>query len=245
LSSLDKFYPKTPFTSINKKELTFLNHLYLDGKWVERKHDVDGKYISSFNCYLKILTIFFRWLSNSYSKNGLEEDWITPSFLKIKYLKLTRSSPYDANDTWNLKDVLTIVEYEPELRNKAIITLLWDLDARSHEITALRMKDIKLNEQYGEGVIPLNTKTGGGPILLTSSFTYVRDWMNGHPFKNEPNGSLISHLYTGAPIKPETIWQVLEKLRKRIKRLVESGLVTDKEQKQKLEYLLRTKKCNY
>jgi hypothetical protein len=59
--SLDKFYPKTPFTSIGKKEqiLKFLNHQEIDGKWVERKHDADGKYVSSFNCYLKILMIFF------------------------------------------------------------------------------------------------------------------------------------------------------------------------------------------
>ncbi|HXX95776.1 MAG TPA: tyrosine-type recombinase/integrase [Candidatus Bathyarchaeia archaeon] len=140
--------------------------------------------------------------------------------------------------------MLAIVEYEPELRNKAIITLLWDLNARPHEITALRMKDIKLNEQYGEGVIPVNTKTGGGPILLTSSFPYIRDLINRHSFKNEPNARLISHHYTGAPIVRQTIWQILEKLRQRIKRLVESGQITDKQQKQKLEYLLRTKKWN-
>ena len=30
-------------------------------------------------------------------------------------------------------------------------------------------------------------KTGSGPILLTLSFPYVRDWLNEHPFKNEPN----------------------------------------------------------
>ena len=62
---------------------------------------------------------------------------------------------------------------------------------------ALRIGDIVLNEQYGEGSIPSNTKTGGGPILLTSSFTYVRDWINKHPFKNEPNARLICNLYTG------------------------------------------------
>ncbi len=29
-------------------------------------------------------------------------------------------------------------------------------------------------------------KTGSGPILLTFSFPYVRDWLNEHPFRNEP-----------------------------------------------------------
>ena len=162
---------------------------------------------------------------NSYCNNKSEdEDWETPPFLKIKNKKPLRDSPYGINDIWQLDELLTIVSYEPVLRNQAIITLLWDLDARGHEVTALRIKDITLNEQYGEGTIPSNTKTGGGPILLTSSFTYVRDWINKHPFKNEPNARLICNLYTGAYITSQTIWQVLKQLRQRIKRLVESIL---------------------
>jgi hypothetical protein len=53
---LDKFYHK-PFTSINAKEeiLTFLNHQQIDGKWVEREKDAEGKYITSFNLYLGLL----------------------------------------------------------------------------------------------------------------------------------------------------------------------------------------------
>jgi hypothetical protein len=42
-------------------------------------------------------------------------------------------------------------------------------------------------------------------VLLTSSFTYVRDWINKRPFKNEPNARLICDLCTDAPIRPETI----------------------------------------
>jgi integrase/recombinase XerD len=71
----------------------------------------------------------------------------------------------------------------------------------------------------------------------------VRDWINKHPFKNEPNARLICNLYNGAPIRSDTIWQVLDQLRDRIKRLVESGSI-DEQKKQKLEHLLRTKKWN-
>jgi len=67
-------------------------------------------------------------------------------FLRIRAKKPLRESPHGINDIWDLDEVLTVVEYEPELRNQAIITLLWDLDARPHEITALRIRDIVLNE---------------------------------------------------------------------------------------------------
>lgn len=199
------------------------------------------KFISSFNQKKRLLSVFFRWLTN---RDKSEDDWETPPFLKIKSKKHLRDSPYGVSDIWELDDVLTIVSYEPELRNQAIVTLLWDLDARNHEITALRIRDIILDEQYGEGNIPSNTKTGGGPILLTSSFTYVRDWINKHPFKNEPDARLICNLYTGSPIRPDAIWQVLDQLRDRIKRLVESGPIENDQKKQKLEYLLRVKKWN-
>ena len=154
-------------------------------------------------------------------------------------------SPYGINDIWQLEEVLTIISYEPALRSQAIITLLWDLDTRPHEISALRIKDIILNEQYGEGTIPSNTKTGSGPVLLTSSFTYVRDWINKYPFKNEPNARLVCNRCTGAPIKPETNWQVLNQLRKYIQRLVEGGAIKDEQKKQKLDYLLKVKKWNH
>ena len=221
--------------------MAFLDHQQKDGKWIKREKDAEGRYITSFNQNKRLLSVFFRWLSN---KDKPEEDWETPSFLKIKNKKPLRESPYGINDIWGLDEVLTIVAYEPVLRNQAIITLLWDLDARPHEITALRVRDIVLNEQYGEGNIPSNTKTGGGPILLTSSFTYVRDWINKHPFKNEPNARLICNLYTGAPIIPKSIWQILDQLRLRIKRLVDSGSITDEQQKHKLQYLLRAKRFN-
>src|SRR5215469_8514231 len=94
--SLDKFHDGLP---INAREqiLNFLDHRKKDGKWVKREHDADGKYISSFNCYLKLLTIFFRWLFNK-DKSEDGGDWKTPTFLEIKYKKPLRASPYDVND---------------------------------------------------------------------------------------------------------------------------------------------------
>lgn len=246
LIAADKFW-RTSFKQIDKKEqiTSFLDHQYVDGKWVVRQHDVEGKYISSWNHYLRLLTIFFRWLTNVHRDKLIQDEtWETPTFLKIKSKKALRESPYDASQIWERDEVLKIVEYEPEPRNKAIITLLWDMDARNHEITALRVGDIVFKEQYAEGTIPYNTKTGGGSILLTCSFPYVRDWLNQHPFKNEAKASLICSLNKppGAPVRSSVIWAVLERLRLRIKRIVEND-ETSKDV-QKLEHLLRTKKWN-
>ena len=124
------------------------------------------------------------------------------------------------------------------------MALLWDLDARPHEIALIKIKNIRFKEKYGEGEIPHQAKTGTGPVLLTMSFPYVRDWLNSHPFKNESNARLICNINTGAPIRADSICDILKKLRKRLVRLLEKGEISDSQEKTKLEYLIKTKKWN-
>ena len=171
-------------------------------------------------------------------------EWKTPDFVQIKKKKTKRISPYLENELWEKNDLLTIIKYESYKRNKAILALLFDLNARPHEITLLKIKHIRLKDKYGEGEIPHEAKTGTGPILLTCSFPYVRDWLNEHPFKNEPNSRLICNLINGAPITPDNIDKVMKQLRVRIIRLLVNGEINNIEEKEKLEYLLKTKKWN-
>jgi integrase/recombinase XerD len=49
---------------------------------------------------------------------------------------------------------------------------------------------------------------------------------------------------TGAPVGPDAMWTMMKQLRNRIVRLLENGSVTDDEERQKLEYLLKIKKWN-
>jgi hypothetical protein len=106
-------------------------------------------------------------------------------------------SPYNESEIWDREELLSIVKYEPYKRNKAILTLLLDFNARPHEITLMKIKNIRLKEKYGEGEVPFEAKTGSGPILLTCSFPYVRDWLNEYHFRKEPNARLICNLITG------------------------------------------------
>jgi hypothetical protein len=117
-------------------------------------------------------------------------------------LKLKQRREREAVHIWRRNYgnvILLVVKYESFKRNKAALTLFWDLDARNHEVTLLKIKHIQLKGSYGEGQIRDEAKTGTGPILLTCSFPYVRDWLNEHPFKNTPEARLICNLHTGSP----------------------------------------------
>lgn len=246
--------PSISLQSITKRDQIIS---FLDTKIKNSQVDPDKRWITTWNDYLSRLKYFFRWLFNTKNAGGIldinsndEEvyipikDWKTPSFFRIDKKKTKRSSPYLETELWEKEDILTIVKYDSYRRNKAALTLLWDLDARPHEVTLLKIKHVRLKEKYGEGEIPYEAKTGTGPILLTCSFPYVRDWLNEHPFKNEPDARLICNIRSGSPITAEALWTVMKQLQKRIIRLLKEGSIKDTQEVEKLKVLLRTKKWN-
>ena len=241
------FQSQKPLRDINRREiLSFLN-----SKIKSIETDPEKKWITTWNHYCNHIKFFYRWLYNEYNKTDNDkteqkpmQDWITPDFVKIKLKRTKRLSPYSQNEIWDKEELLTIIKYEPHKRNKAALDLFWDLDARNHEVILLKIKNIRLREKYGEGEIPHEAKTGSGPALLTLSFPYVRDWLNEHPFKNEPEARLICNLTTGAPIKSDAMWTMMKQLQRRVKRLLENGEIKDPKEKEKLEHLLVTKKWN-
>jgi hypothetical protein len=237
-----------------KASTAFANHLGPDISFRDiaskesAEDDPDMKWITTWNHYLNRLRLFFRWFHNRYVRSNEEsageQDGETPGIVRIKSRKSKRLSPYSESDIWDLEELKTLIKYEPYLRNKAAIALMWDLNGRNHEITMLRIKHIKLKERYGEGEIPHQAKTGSGPILLTFSFPYVRDWLNEHPFRNTPDARLICNLNNGAPINPEALWTMMKQLRSRVIRLLETDSITDDTEREKLQVLLATKRFN-
>jgi integrase/recombinase XerD len=217
--NFDRFFKSEKrLKDIKRQDIT----TFLDSKIKSSEIDPEKKWITTWNHYFNHLKFFYRWLYNDHDTTGNDDDgnrkslqdWNTPAFLKIKLKKTKRLSPYSQNEIWDKDELLTIIKYETYKRNKAALALFWDLDARNHEITLLKIKNIQLKEKYGEGEVSHEAKTGSGPILLTLSFPYVRDWLNEHPFKNELEARIICNLITGAPIKSDAMWTMMKQLKK-------------------------------
>jgi integrase/recombinase XerD len=162
----------------------------------------------------------FEYISENPGRDS--EDWKTPEWFKIKNEKSrrTQNGPYSNFQIWQPDEVLSILKYERNLRNKAIITMMWDLNARNHEITALQIRHISFKDKYADGEIPRDTKTEGGPIMLTMSFPYARDWLNQQPRKNDGTAPFICK-QDGTRINPDAIYGVMQRLR--LRSLVKKG----------------------
>ena len=76
------------------------------------------------------IRLFYRWLYNK-DKKIENEYWETTDFLKIKLLKIKRISPSSETELWEKEELMSILKYESHKRNKAALTLCWDLNAKN------------------------------------------------------------------------------------------------------------------
>ena len=73
-----------------------------------------------------------------------------------------------------------------------------DTSCRPHELLSLRIKDITFKmsstkKQYAEVNIS-SSKTRPRTLPLIFSLPYVKDWIDSHPMKNNPNAFLFISL---------------------------------------------------
>ena len=121
---------------------------FLDMKIRSNSEDPDQRWITTWNDYLVRIKHLFRWLHNcrirlDQSQDHSSTEWNTPEFVNIKKKKTKRLSPYGEHEIWDIEDLKTVIRYEPHKRNKAVLSLLWDMNGRNHELTLLKVKNIK------------------------------------------------------------------------------------------------------
>jgi integrase len=186
LNRFSKFVKKN-FKDVTRDDVvSFLNSLRKS-----ETQDPNHKWIGTYNLYLMTIATFMKWFHDP--KIASKERPKPEVLLNLKRLKRKEKSTYKPSDMWTQDDDLLFLKYCPSKRDRGYHAIARDTSCRPSEIIRLRIKDLVFkmagNRQYAEIVV--NGKTGSRAIPLINSIPYVKDMLDSHPQKYNPNAYLI------------------------------------------------------
>ncbi|MEW5760187.1 MAG: site-specific integrase [Candidatus Thermoplasmatota archaeon] len=98
------------------------------------------------------------------------------------------------------EEVKKMIQNAIHPRDRAIISVLWESGIRVGELLLLQLKHIAFEERLTR--ITVQGKTGMRRIPLIDSTPYLAEWINNHPFKDDPNAQLWIGIGTVGRNKP-------------------------------------------
>lgn len=143
--------------------------------------------IATKHTYKSILKKFYKWFvyGDTYmSIQGYPEiiNWLRAS------IKSKDQPRVNASDILTEREIEKLIEAAEHPRDKAFISMLYELGARIGEIGTLRIKDIS-RDKYSF-IVDLSGKTGHRTPRIVISDPHLSSWINVHPHKNNPNAPL-------------------------------------------------------
>lgn len=162
--------------------------------------------------YRAIIKKFFKWLhqGESYTIHEYPKlvSWIRTNVKKKNKPKV------QASDLLTEEEVKRLIDAAEHPRDKAFVSMLYELGARIGEIGGLRIKDIT-KDKYSY-IIDLSGKTGHRTPRVVISDPHITTWLNTHPCRNNPNSPLWIQLGKRNKQKP-MIYGTFRKLVLRLK----------------------------
>jgi integrase/recombinase XerD len=106
--------------------------------------------------------------------------------IKVKQIK-SKKTP---DSLLTEHDITAMINAAPNARDKALIAVMWDSGSRRAEFLSTTIADIKF-DRYGCQLWLRESKTGARPARLVFASSYLREWLNVHPRKNDPTAPIF------------------------------------------------------
>jgi integrase/recombinase XerD len=167
---------------------------YLNSHRRSEESDPLHKWIGTYNLRRIFLLRFFKWLYYSRTEPAKRPN---PEIVKnIPSFKRKEQSIYKPSSLWTTENDLLFLKYCPNKRDRCYHMIARDSSCRPGEILGLRIRDLVFKttgyHQYAE--ILVNGKTGTRHIPLFSALPYVKDWLDSHPQRGNPNAYVIASM---------------------------------------------------
>lgn len=137
--------------------------------------------------YKVILKKFYKWqvFGDEY-KERMDYPAII-SWLRCT-LKKKDQPKIKASDILTEAEVKKLIDSAEHIRDKAFVSMIYELGARIGEIGGLNIKDVA-RDKYGY-IVDLDGKTGHRTPRIVVSDPYLTNWLNSHPLKEKPTAPL-------------------------------------------------------
>ncbi|MGB9659774.1 MAG: tyrosine-type recombinase/integrase [Nitrososphaerales archaeon] len=148
---------------------------------------------------------FFRWLKQTYG-HDVEIDWIKATHTKKSVLP---------EEILTEDEVKRIAEKADNPRDRAFVLVLYESGCRIGEILSLRIKHVQ-SVEHGMS-LSVNGKTGSRRVLIISSAPALANWLNLHPFKDNPEAFVwlgIGNKNKNQMLRYGAVYDLLKKLAK-------------------------------
>jgi len=188
--------------------------------------------------YKVTLKKFYKWLRGG-------EDY--PE--EVKWIKTT----IGRNDTLpeellTEEDVKALIEAADHIRDKALISVLYDAGLRIGELLSLRIRHVKF-DQRGATLIVYG-KTGMRRLLIIASAPHLLNWINNHPFRDDPDAPLwvgIGSSNKNQPLDYGSVRMMLRRTARKagLKKAVNPHLFRHSRATYLAKYLTEAQMCEY
>lgn len=153
------------------------------------------------------LKFFYKWF-NGGKQFPLNVEWIKESHRRKVKL---------ADEMISEEEVEQLIRNTASTRDQAIIATLYDSAARVGEFCNVHIKDVKFDSLGA--LMFVNGKTGPRSIRLIHCVPYIQNWLQVHPFREDPNTFLWYNLQAQkwAEVNRQTLARIIDRALKRTK----------------------------
>jgi integrase/recombinase XerD len=132
--------------------------------------------------YKVTLKKFYKWLRGVEHPGAYppEVDWITTTMRNSDHVLPEEILTQD--------EIRRMVEVASNLKEKAMISVLYESGCRAGEFLSLKIKNVQLDD-FG-AVLITEGKTGGRRVRIVASAPTLAMWLDSHPLKNDPAAPL-------------------------------------------------------
>lgn len=175
-----------------------------------RRHKNGVKYSeNTVEDYKIAVKRFYRWLLSNDSEIPENVKWIKKKRVTNRNVK--------PDGLITEAEMSLMLENCKNARDRALFSLLYDSGCRIGEIMSLTNKDVDF-DQYG-AVLSVSGKTGYRKVrVVGNSVSYLREWQNSHPHRNDPDFWLFCGIADNTRDKAMTYDDLHSALKKTLKR---------------------------